>query len=70
MGMGLGPFDMVTYDYGLPLDGDSDAFGVNFGDLSNGITSLGGFDFADQVQGLGMNVTCVSFSSLYEGFCC
>jgi len=31
MGMGFGPFDMVTYDYGLPLDGDGlggDVFGV------------------------------------------
>jgi hypothetical protein len=55
MGMGLGPFDMVTYDYGLPLDGDGlggDAFGVNAG---NGVTNIGSFDFADQFEGLGVN---------------
>jgi hypothetical protein len=57
MGMGLGPFDMVTYDYGLPLDGDSDAFGVNASDLANGVANLGGFDFADQFEGLGVNAT-------------
>lgn len=60
MGMGLGPFDMVTYDYGLPLDGDGlggDAFGVNASDLANGVANLGGFDFADQFEGLGVNAT-------------